>query len=872
MKLFSLTLSKHKFIVIITSAILEIISLIVIFINYKPIYLKIFDQIKEISVEKAINITNSINEVFGLAFFRAFLDMKTMGKHQNFFVKEEINPNSKYYDKIFNNDDKHIVYGTIEDLQENFNEYYDYNTKKFLFLENYYKMYIENNNNVNQMDILNNLMNNSLHPELNCIAYYRPDGNIDEIETNLQKKAAVKYLTSILKTNFINRFLIKREDLELIHYFLLINDEMYIYPPEAYNNTIIYTFIDEYDCVNYSFPSCFYYEIDYYNYEISTALEVWDYNYPLFPLSTFYKGSYYMIQCLTIPLDESLDPGDLSLGPKMCAEINMTKLFFNRMFKQKEVFHFTFFFQLDGDLPILFSDDIEMIPQIKKVFNEPKFEKYYVNEYTNDLFLFQLLYLDLFKEPSLLEENNITLDDIFEEYYIITNKVNEGIEAIYYTDDKYFVVEAEKTICKSNIYHNGKKCTKDNILIIVYPLSNQFNFMGENFYDSDFAIIFQLYYSMTIIDNNYEYFKWKINTIIIIKILKLFFFFVLTLICLFFLYFIFVQIFFEHHFNAINKIISIIKSGSLFEIKDKNEIIQKKEKIQLKANNKEMLELKNLFNFLIKTQLLKINLEQNKQYFNKKISKLEENINKKQNKIMSTNSKIETLNDYMILIKNINNEEITIIFSFIIAYEHFKRGLYQLSKKEFKDLIKEFKIYENKVLTILENNDSKLKESISRCSKISYLNEYSLTNELSESILHIIKIKLLSQKIYYLYALSIFNLEKLHQNSDKKYNNKENIRKYEESIKYFIESKKISALLGLDTIRLIFSLIMISKCYLELKNYKESMININEALLYFSDLRKAFKDKQYFNSKALIFIYLSKRYIFQIINFIQTIT
>ena len=133
MKLFSLTLSKHKFIVIITFAILEIISLIVIFIKYKPIYLKIFDQIKEISVEKAINITNSINEVFGLAFFRAFLDMKTMGKHQNFFVKEEINPNSKYYEKIYNNDDKHIVYGTIEDLQENFNEYYDYNTKKLNF-------------------------------------------------------------------------------------------------------------------------------------------------------------------------------------------------------------------------------------------------------------------------------------------------------------------------------------------------------------------------------------------------------------------------------------------------------------------------------------------------------------------------------------------------------------------------------------------------------------------------------------------------------------------------------------------------------------------------------------------------------------------
>ena len=53
---------------------------------------------------------------------------------------------------------------------------------------------------------------------------------------------------------------------------------------------------------------------------------------------------------------------------------------------------------------------------------------------------------------------------------------------------------------------------------------------------------------------------------------------------------------------------------------------------------------------------------------------------------------------------------------------------------------------------------------------------------------------------------------------------------------------------------------MISKCYLELKNYKESMININEALLFFTDLRKVIKDKQYFNPKAMIF---TENYIFQ---------
>ena len=103
----------------------------------------------------------------------------------------------------------------------------------------------------------------------------------------------------------------------------------------------------------------------------------------------------------------------------------------------------------------------------------------------------------------------------------------------------------------------------------------------------------------------------------------------------------------------------------------------------------------------------------------------------------------------MAIIKNINNKEITIMFAFIIAYEHFKKGLYKISKNEFKNLIKEIQIYENKILNNLENDDSKLKESISRCSKISYLNEYSLTNELSGALLHIIKVKFLSQKIYY---------------------------------------------------------------------------------------------------------------------------
>jgi hypothetical protein len=129
------------------------------------------------------------------------------------------------------------------------------------------------------------------------------------------------------------------------------------------------------------------------------------------------------------------------------------------------------------------------------------------------------------------------------------------------------------------------------------------------------------------------------------------------------------------------------------------------------------------------------------------------------------------------------------MFAFIIAYNHFRKGLYKLSENQFKNLLIEVNKFQQKLSDKNENNDSKLKDSISRCSKISYLNEYSLTNELSQNTLPIIKIKLMTQKIYFLYALSIFNQEKIKLNSDKKYNKENTKLRIEEAIKYFDECK-----------------------------------------------------------------------------------
>ena len=293
-----------------------------------------------------------------------------------------------------------------------------------------------------------------------------------------------------------------------------------------------------------------------------------------------------------------------------------------------------------------------------------------------------------------------------------------------------------------------------------------------------------------------------------------------------FLYFIFIKLFLEIKYNPINKILNIIKGGSFFEIKDKNEIITKKEEIIINPNNKEIFEINNLFVDLIKIILFKINLKE---------------IEHNSNNIASLNN-IDSLIKYMDIIKDINNNEINIMISFIISYIYFRKGLFKQSENKYYNLIKEINLYLNKISNKTDISNSNFKDKLSRCSKVSYLNEYSFTNELNENILKIIKVKLLLQKIYYLYGLTIFTQQKMKTNNNNINKNNKFIsqKRYEQAIKYFIESKKLSKLLGTNIIRQIYSLIMISKCYLEFQNYKESMININEALLLFSDLQKAF--------------------------------
>ena len=871
MKLFSEKLTKYKFLLLSIFIIVEFSSFILLFISYKSIYLNVFDQTKEVAIEKAKSINLSLNQLYKLTLYKDIQDLKFIGKHMSFLANNEINNKSKYYQNVINNNNSHIYYATVGELTY-FNEYYNDEIKQFLYYDNYVKNYIDNISN--RKNILSDMSNKDKHPELNSISYYKYNGSINDIENNQIKKAAAKYLISILKTNYLTRFLVKGKDFDLMHYFLLTKDELYIYPPEAYNNSFLYIFSSLINCQN--FPECVYDFIINKTKNNIKNVDNEDYIFPAIPISYLDYQIIVNLVCLNIPFTQKLNLTDFTKNPIMCIEINTTKIF-NKNFEQvKENFHFIFFTPESNNIIALYNDKTDLYEPIKKLFNNSKFGNYSLNheKKINYFYFFHFLYFDLFQNPSLLKENNINYEDIIKEYEVIKDKILEVIKNPNNSIDGNYNLEVEKTTCKSDLYYNGQICLKDSFLMVISPIYGDFNYINENYIDVPNKTIDQiLFYSLSIIANNYKYNKWKINQIIVIKIVKLFFFYFVSSMCLIFLFFVLVQIFFEFKYETINQILNIIKGGSFFEIKDKNEIIKIKEESPIEPNNKEMLEIKNLFDYLIKTMLLKINFEQNENSYNKKkinTTKIDKNkknqtpssnnnINNNKN-LLGNKNNIDTLNEYMELINNINNKEIRIMFAFIISYNHFRKGFYKLSENEFKNLIKEVNIYQNKISNKNENNDSKLKDSISRCSKISYLNEYSLTNELSETTLPIIKLKLMAQKIYYLYAMTIFNQEKKKSNSDKKYNKENAKKRYEESIKYFIECKNISILLGTDTIRQIFSLIMISKCYIELKNYKESMININEALLLYSDLQKAFKDKPYFNPKIMMF---TENYIFQ---------
>ena len=881
MKLINENLARFKLIVFIILVIIESIALFLVLHLYKPIYLNTFELTKNFTINKTITATRTLKDLSIINYNRHLCDLKLIGKHMSFLGNEAndtryIKRSSELYKNILLNTDRKIVYGTMEELKKIghlYEKYYDAEQERFDYFSKYYKYYYETGK---QANIIQYLKNNSLHPELNMIAYYKLNGNANT-DINLlseNKKRAAIYLISILKTNIIRRFISKGKDYEFMNYILFVEDEMFIYPPEAFNNTHIFykANLNQFDCgrrfAYQNFPKCIYRYVN--NRSNNYISKIPGYISPIVIGSKIYYDQLSTNFCINIPFEKYFDLYNLTYNPFFCQEYNMTKNFFENNFEQKEGFEFIIFYIYESrsnkEIIPIYNGKNEKYDQIKIVFDDEKFKNFSINATKkpfNHYSLFHFLYLDIFKDKNIFNKLNKTIDEIIDEYLDIVKKIfeqltilsmlkkNDSIRGEIFSEDNQGnnnekkVIDIEKTSCQKNIYKNNITCSKETFIFIIHPMYNTLYLMNENFLeDKNHPIELPFLYCLSIINNNNNYMQKKFKNIMLIKIIKLFLFFIVASVSIILFYFFLVHFFFVTRYNTINQILDTMNNGSFFEMKDSNEIIFKKDSLVIQPNNKDMAELKNIFDNLTKTMLLKFNFEEKSIYFNIN--------NKNQNNL-------DSINEYMDLIKSIANPETKIMCIYIISYNHFKKRMYKLAENEFKNLIIDINIYEDKISNKNEDSDSKLKDSLSRCSKISYLNEYSLTSGMNETTLPIIKAKLLKQKIFYLYALCIYNQEKSKKNINNNKDNKKSVieinkQKYEEAIKYFMECKNISSLLGTDTIREIFSLIMISKCYIELRNYKESMININEALLLYNDLQKSFKDKSYFNPKVILFV------------------
>ena len=500
MKLINEKLAKFKFILFFIVILLEVLAFLIVIFMYRPIYIKTIEITKNHTINKTISATKIFNDILKIALYRYLCDLKLIGKHMSFLGDVEddtkyIKRTSQYYKNLITNEDKVIVYGTMEELKKinNLTKYYKEEENRFQYFSVYNKDYLESGK---QTQVINVLKNKTIHPELNMIAYYKLNGNLASISQN--RKIASKYMISILKTNLLRRFVTKGNDIEFMHMILLIEDEIYIYPPEAFNNTELFYISNKYrfncsvgNALN-NFPTCVYKYMNQKNSNFTSYLP--GYTRPSMFETRINYEQVSVDFCINIPFDKAFDLVNLTYNPYICLEFNFTKLFDRDIFESKEAFEFIFFFidpNYNNDIIGLYTDKKDRYEQIKTVFNDNKFKDFNINpnsQNRNNFFysfsLFHFLYVDIFNDSNSYSNLEISIDEIIEEYYEIKDKiVNElsslnhngnsggtGAGTEFAIEDDYKVIEIEKTCCRSDIYYNNMTCLKDTFLFIIFPL------------------------------------------------------------------------------------------------------------------------------------------------------------------------------------------------------------------------------------------------------------------------------------------------------------------------------------------------------------------------------------------------------------------
>ena len=324
------------------------------------------------------------------------------GKNVDLDTVVDLNENLNFFQSI----DKTILFATLEELNKK-----DYlknmsESEGFNYISNYEK---EFEGITDKNYILNKLFSDK-HEELNTIGYYNYDGNnLESWEwDNIYERMSIKYIISALKTVFIRRYIRKRNNIDYIRFFIIDQRKIYIYPPEAYNQTNIYFFQHSYPTANCNFsvdnetsqfPQCIY---DYMNKVLINDTNA---NNLIIIKEKINLQKNFAALCLKIPLRRWNNP-----EPFLCSELEFSSIFNTASFDIPLKFDFGMFtFSNEKIVPLVFGRN-ELYDEIINLYNDSSNTRYRIETIKNSqtFSLFHFLYYNLTK--TLLNHTELTLN------------------------------------------------------------------------------------------------------------------------------------------------------------------------------------------------------------------------------------------------------------------------------------------------------------------------------------------------------------------------------------------------------------------------------------------------------------------------------
>ena len=693
--------------------------------NSEKIFAQVYDETLNKTEQKTIEITRNTKYFTINLLMKYITELKLIARHI-FLYKGMNNTNNKnninYNSKIFvnNNNQKKIIEADLNYLintMDSFKIYKytgqllengypkDTSTTSLNYI-NYYKQIIENVKD-NSL-LLSKLLNE--HNELNYIAHhYFGENESYDITEDKEKENLVKYILVILKSMYISRLITKRQDLDIIRYLILNDEEIFIYPPEDYRkiNLIQFRSINPLSKCQYNntdlsdYPYCIYDHLTTDSFPNAT-------NFLLIIKEAINYQKILSAFCIQLHMKKGSNKKSI-----LCVEIDFSSFENSILLSESINFEFGIFNPLNISLPINLTDILIVIGNRQYVYYE-LFNTFNNTETTPPQFLlnisdttkllnyFSLYHFIYFNMTRILNEHpdlKRNTSKFLEEYkYVVKKILSIEYQYKYINKKEFYSFTFNRTICRKKPLGNEYECIIDENEMRIMPLVINMNKVNEELIEtseigSDHYDLF--IYSIT--TTNPKINHDNIISIMTIKLIRITFFYVMLTFISFCFFILFINMISEYSFDFIDELFNNINN---IEIDDeKREITYLKENKNF-LHNGEMIKLNEIYEFIRKALIIKHS-------FDKELFLHQHHF------------------DFYKLIQDIKKNNIKEICNSFIAHFHFNNNIFNLSENEIHSTLNFIEENENAIKGESSDNDNKLKDTIKRSSIVTYLNEYS---------------------------------------------------------------------------------------------------------------------------------------------------